>query len=106
MKAAAPAPAGPAKPVARPPRRADASDDKEAARRRRRIKTLEEKIAALENEIESIETRLWEEALTLGPVAAHELSKQKVAKKEELDLLVEEWAKLSEEADQTAPRTP
>jgi ATP-binding cassette subfamily F protein 3 len=105
-KAAAPAPAGSEKPAPRPPRRADASDDKEAARKRRRIKTLEEKIAALENEIESIETRLWEEALTLGPVAAHELSKQKVAKKEELDLLVEEWAKLSEEADQTAPRTP
>ncbi len=100
----APAPAAPEKP--RPVRRADASDDKEATRKRRRIKTLEEKIAALENEIESIETRLWEEALTLGPVAAHELSKQKLAKKEELDLLVEEWAKLSEEADQAAPRTP
>jgi ATP-binding cassette subfamily F protein 3 len=99
-----PAPAAPEKP--RPARRADASDDKEATRKRRRIKTLEEKIAALENEIESIETRLWEEALTLGPVAAHELSKQKLAKKEELDLLVEEWAKLSEEADQAAPRTP
>jgi hypothetical protein len=90
----------------RPARRADAADDKEATRKRRRIKTLDEKIAALENEIESIETRLWEEALTLGPVAAHELSKQKLAKKEELDLLVEEWAKLSEEADQAAPRTP
>ena len=100
----APAPAATEKP--RPARRADASDDKEATRKRRRIKTLEEKIAALENEIESIETRLWEEALTLGPVAAHELSKQKLAKKEELDLLVEEWAKLSEEADQAAPRTP
>ena len=100
-----PAPAAPEKP--RPPaRRADAADDKEASRKRRRIKTLEEKIAGLENEIESIETRLWEEALTLGPVAAHELSKQKLAKKEELDLLVEEWAKLSEEADQSAPRTP
>ena len=82
------------------------SDDKEATRKRRRIKTLEEKIAALETEIESLETRLWEEALTLGPVAAHELSKQKLAKKEELDQLVEEWAKLSEEADQPAPRTP
>jgi len=98
------APAAPEKP--RPARRADASDDKEATRKRRRIKALEEKIAALENEIEGIETRLWEEALTLGPVAAHQLSKQKLAKKEELDLLIEEWAKLSEEADQAAPRTP
>ena len=110
VPAAAPArPSDPAPAVAekpRPARRADASDDKEATRKRRRIKTLEEKIAALENEIESIETRLWEEALTLGPVAAHELSKQKLAKKEELDLLVEEWAKLSEEADQAAPRRP
>jgi ATP-binding cassette subfamily F protein 3 len=105
-KAAEPAAAAPEKPVSRPPRRADGSDDKETTRRRRRIKTLEEKIAALETEIESIETRLWEEALTLGPVAAHELSKQKLARKEELDLLVEEWAKLSEEADQPAPRTP
>ena len=65
--------AAPAKP--RPPRRDRVRrEDKEAARRRRRIQTLEEKIAALENEIESIETRLWEEALTLGPVAAHELA--------------------------------
>ena len=103
---APPAPAAAGKAAPRPPRRADASDDKEATRKRRRIKTLEEKIAALETEIESLETRLWEEALTLGPVAAHELSKQKLAKKEELDQLVEEWAKLSEEADQPAPRTP
>jgi ATP-binding cassette subfamily F protein 3 len=92
------------KPAPRAARPADAADDKEAARRRRRIKTLEEKIAALETEIESLETRLWEEALTLGPVAAHELSKQKIARKDELDLLVEEWAKLSEESDQPASR--
>ena len=88
----------------RPARPADAADDKEAARKRRRIKTLEERIESLETEIESLETRLWEEALTLGPVAAHELSKQKIARKDELDLLVEEWAKLSEESDQPAPR--
>ncbi len=100
------APAAPEKPAARPARRADSSDDKEAARKRRRIRTLEEKIAALETEVESLETRLWEGALTLGPVAAHELSKKKLAKKEELDQLVEEWAKLSEEAAQPAPRTP
>ena len=42
---------------------------------------LEEKIAGLETEIESLETRSGEEALTLGPVAAHELSKQKLTKK-------------------------
>jgi ATP-binding cassette subfamily F protein 3 len=88
----------------RPPRRADAAEDKEAIRKRRRIKTLEEKIATLETEIESLETRLWDEALTLGPVAAHELSKQKIVKKEELDLLVEEWARLSEESEQPASR--
>ena len=74
-------------------------EEKEAARRRRRIKALEEKIAGLEAEVEAIETRLWDEALTLGPVAAHELSKQKTARKEELDALVEEWGRLSEEAE-------
>ena len=103
-KAVTAARSAPEKAVSRPPRRADGADDKDAARRRRRIRTLEEKIAALETEIESLETRLWEEALTLGPVAAHELSKQKITKKKELDLLVEEWARLSEEADQPAPR--
>ncbi|MGE5414825.1 MAG: hypothetical protein ACM3NW_11650, partial [Syntrophomonadaceae bacterium] len=90
----------------RPPRRAETAEDKEAARRRRRIKTLEEKITALENEIEGLESRLWDEALTLGPVAAHELSKQKTAKRAELDALVEEWARLSEEAESAAPRSP
>lgn len=81
------------------PRRPDAAQDKESAKRRRRLKALEEKIAALENEVESIETRLWEEALTLGPVAAHDLSRRKTAAKEELDALVDEWARLSEEAE-------
>jgi ATP-binding cassette, subfamily F, member 3 len=90
--------------AARPAPRPAQGDEKEANRRRRRIKALEEKIAGLETEIESLETRLWDEALTLGPVAAHELSKQKTAKKEELDALVEEWGRLSEEADQPAPR--
>jgi ATP-binding cassette subfamily F protein 3 len=99
VRAAAPAAAPtPAPQAARP---AD-SDDKETARRRRRIKALEEKIAAFEAEIEAIETRLWEEALTLGPVAAHELSKQKAARKTELDGLMEEWTRLSEEAEQPA----
>ncbi len=102
-KAVAAAPAAPTAPP-RPAKRPDAAEDKEAARRKRRIKSLEEKIAAFENEIEGLETRLWEEALTLGPVAAHELSKQKAAKKAELDALVEEWARLSEEAEQPAPR--
>jgi len=77
----------------------DAGEDKEATRRRRRLKALEEKIAGLENEVESLETRLWDEALTLGPVAAHDLSRRKTALKEELDGLVEEWARLSEEAE-------
>ena len=69
-------------------------------------KELREKISALESLIEGIETRLWEEALTLGPVAAHALSREKTAHKEELDALVEEWARLSEEAEQAASRVP
>ncbi|HEX4439237.1 MAG TPA: ABC-F family ATP-binding cassette domain-containing protein [Thermoanaerobaculia bacterium] len=85
------------------PRRPDSAQEKEAAKRRRRLKALEEKIAALETEVESIETRLWEEALTLGPVAAHDLSRRKTATKEELDALVDEWARLSEEAEAAGP---
>ena len=92
--AAAPTP----KPAARPKREAERAEDKEAAKRRRRLKALEEKIAELEGEVDAIETRLWEEALTLGPVAAHDLSRKKTALKEEVDSLVEEWARLSEEA--------
>jgi ATP-binding cassette subfamily F protein 3 len=103
-----PAPSEPSVPATskppRPAKRAESAEEKDAARRRRRIKALEEKIADLEAEVEAIETRLWEEALTLGPVAAHELSKQKSARKQELDTLVEEWARLSEEADASAVR--
>ena len=108
--AAPPAAAASSTPPPKPPtaaaKRPETQDDKdkETARKRRRIKTLEEKIAALETEVEALETRLWDEALTLGPVAAHELSKQKLAKKAELDALVEEWAKLSEEAESPASR--
>ena len=96
--------ARPSPPAPHAERRAD-SEEKEIARRRRRIKALEEKISAGEAEIEGIETRLWEEALTLGPVAAHELSKQKAARKAELDGLMEEWTRLSEEAEQPARRS-
>ena len=102
--AAEPSPPSPAKTPPRPAKRAESPEEKETARRRRRIKALEEKIAGLEAEVEAIETRLWDEALTLGPVAAHELSKQKTARKEELDSLVEEWGRLSEEADAPAVR--
>ena len=98
-EAAAPAPPKPK------PRSFEPSGDKEGAKRRRRIKALEDKIAALENEVEALESRLWEEALTLGPVASHELSKQKAARKAELETLVEEWARLSEEAESAAPRS-
>ena len=98
-------PAAPAPPKAKAPRRQESSEEKEAAKRRRRIKTLEERIAALENDVEALEARLWNEALTLGPVASHELSKQKTARKAELDALVEEWARLSEEAESAAPRS-
>ena len=79
MRPAEPAPAPAATTASRPARspKKDAGEDKEATRRRRRLKALEEKIAGLENEVETIETRLWEEALTLGPVAAHDLSRRK-----------------------------
>jgi ATP-binding cassette subfamily F protein 3 len=97
------APRVPLKSVRRSGRTGESAADKEASRRRRRIRALEEKIAAYETEVESIETRLWEEALTLGPVAAHELSKRKAARKSELDGLMEEWARLSEEAEAAAP---
>jgi hypothetical protein len=60
---------------------------------------LEEKIATNERQVEALETRLWEEALTLGPVEAHRLAKEKADRKAELELLVEEWAKLSEEEE-------
>jgi hypothetical protein len=70
---------------------------KDAARRKRRIDALEEKIASLEQKIEVIEARLWEEGLNLGPVESHRLAQQKAERREELERLVEEWAKASEE---------
>ncbi|MEO8348061.1 MAG: ABC-F family ATP-binding cassette domain-containing protein, partial [Acidobacteriota bacterium] len=82
---------------ARPPRRAPSGESKEAARRRKRISALEEKIAAGEKEIEALENRLWEEALTLGPQEAHRLAEEKTARRQELEVLVDEWARLSEE---------
>jgi hypothetical protein len=60
---------------------------------------LEEKIAANERQVEALETRLWEEALTLGPVEAHRLAKEKAERKAQIELLVEEWAKLSEQEE-------
>ncbi|HSP94534.1 MAG TPA: ABC-F family ATP-binding cassette domain-containing protein [Thermoanaerobaculia bacterium] len=89
-------------PAARAPRTTETPGQKEAARRRKRIAALEEKIAALEGEVEAMETRLWEEALTLGPVASRDLAAKKGAKSTELDALVEEWAALSEEENQAA----
>ena len=77
-------------------RRAESPEEREAARRRKKIKALEGRVALLEEEIDRLETRLWEEALDLGPVASRDLAKQKAAKKEQLDGLVEEWASLSE----------
>jgi hypothetical protein len=59
----------------------------------------------METEIEAIETRLWEEALTLGPVASRELAEKRRSLREELDGLVEEWARLSEESEKAAPRS-
>jgi ATP-binding cassette subfamily F protein 3 len=83
-------------------RRAERPEEKEALRRRRRIRSLEEKIGALEKEVEEIGTRLWEEALTLGPVESHRLARERTEKKGALELLVEEWARLSEEESQRA----
>ncbi len=78
--------------------------DRDAGRRRRRIKTLEEKIASLEAAVDSLESRLWQEALTLGPIASRDLATQKAARQKELDALVEDWARLSEEEAQEASR--
>jgi ATP-binding cassette subfamily F protein 3 len=97
-----PAAERPAAASARPARRTETSEEKEAARRRRRIRSLEEKIETVETEIETIETRLWEEGLTLGPVASRELAERRTALREELDGLVEEWARLSEESEKAA----
>jgi ATP-binding cassette, subfamily F, member 3 len=106
-RAEAPSPPAAAPRRKRAPERApESAAEKEAARRRRRISALEEKIAACEAQIETIETRLWEEALTLSSVAAHELSKEKTTRKAELDALMEEWARLSEEAEQAAHEAP
>ncbi len=87
-------------------RRGESPEGKESARRRKRIRSLEEKIANLEKGIEALETRLWEEALTLGPVEAHRIASEKAVRREELDRLVEEWASLSEEENRTAPSGP
>ena len=92
---AAPSPPASAKASLRS-RRPESHEEREAAKRKKKIKTLEDKIAALETEVEQIETRLWEEGLHLGPVASRDLSREKAAKKQELDRLVEEWASLSE----------
>jgi ATP-binding cassette, subfamily F, member 3 len=92
----------PLHPAARAPRRTETPGQKEAARRRKRIAALEERIAELEGEIEAMETRLWEEALTLGPVASRDLAAKKGEKNAQLDALVEEWAALSEEESQAA----
>jgi ATP-binding cassette subfamily F protein 3 len=105
---AAPAPKGePAAsavaPAGKPVRAPEAREDREASRRRRRIRSLEEKVAALETEIDRIESRLWEEGLTLGPVASRDLSREKTEKKQQLDRLVEEWAELSDVESREAP---
>jgi ATP-binding cassette subfamily F protein 3 len=84
-------------PEARAARKAEAPALRESARRRRRIASMEEKIAALEAEVDALDTRLWEEALTLGPVASRDLAAKRAARRADLDALVEEWAALSEE---------
>jgi ATP-binding cassette subfamily F protein 3 len=88
------------------PRRKELPEERDSGLRRRRIQGLEEKISLLEGEIEALETRLWEEALTLGPVESHRLAREKSAKKEELDRLVGEWARLSGEEEAQGARSP
>ncbi|MDQ2869319.1 MAG: ABC-F family ATP-binding cassette domain-containing protein [Acidobacteriota bacterium] len=78
--------------------------DRDGSKRRRRIKTLEEKIASLEAAVDLLESRLWQEALTLGPIASRDLAAEKAARQKELDELVEDWARLSEEEAQEAGR--
>ena len=85
-------------------KRMESTEDRDVARRRRKIKSLEERIAGLEKEIEAIESRLDEEALTLKPVAANNLARERSTKKEDLDALVEAWAALSE--DEGRPVSP
>ena len=83
-------------------RREFSEPDRQNARRRRRIAELEKKIEGREKEIEALENRLWEEALTLGPIEAHRLAQEKADRKSDLELLVEQWAKLSEQQGEPA----
>ena len=48
--------------------------------------------------------RLYEEALTLGPVASNQLARERREKKEEIERLVDEWAALSEQDGGTGRR--
>ncbi|HEV2064649.1 MAG TPA: ATP-binding cassette domain-containing protein, partial [Thermoanaerobaculia bacterium] len=87
----------PPAPVVPPPTSAGRKDsgsaeEKEAAKRRKRVSALESRIALLEKEVEAIEARLYEEALTLGPVASNQLAGRRRDKKEEIERLVDEWA--------------
>jgi ATP-binding cassette subfamily F protein 3 len=94
-------------PPPRAARRGPASaGDREASKRRRRIKALEERVGVLEAEVEALEKRLWDEALTLGPIASRDLALQRTERRQELDRLVEEWARLSEEEAQAPSRVP
>ncbi|HSS45308.1 MAG TPA: ATP-binding cassette domain-containing protein, partial [Thermoanaerobaculia bacterium] len=96
----------PAKDTRRGTRGAHSDADRETSRRRRKIKGLEEKITALEMQVATLENRLWQEAMTLGAVASRDLARQKTARKAELDALVEEWGRLSEEDAERASRVP
>jgi ATP-binding cassette, subfamily F, member 3 len=95
----------PPRPVVRA-RRPGSEQEREAVRRKRRIAALEERIAACERQIEAIEARLWEEGLDLGPVESHRLATEKAARRVELEKLVEDWAKLSEEVEPAGSTAP
>jgi ATP-binding cassette subfamily F protein 3 len=84
-----------------PAARAERRDKGDGHKRRRRLQSLEERIAALEGDVDRLEARLWDEALTLGPVESRNLAAEKAARREELDGLVEEWANLSRELEES-----
>lgn len=87
-------------------RSAESPGERDAARRRRRIEAVEEKVADLEKQVEALEARLWEEGLTLGPIASRDLARERAERQAELDSLMEEWTRLSEEeAQATVPRS-
>ncbi|MBQ1548331.1 MAG: ABC-F family ATP-binding cassette domain-containing protein [Lachnospiraceae bacterium] len=71
---------------------------KEAAEKKKkenRIKEIEEKIDVLENEISEIEEKFQSQEIATNSAKLNELTKQSEEKKEELQILYEEWEELN-----------